>query len=152
MFYGPVLHDGKSNRLMFAHHSTDAEHTDTLVYHWYHDSPITLTTSLAPRPPQILFFGLHSVYNTWSGRVAKSGEDPGTLITWMMLRRWTWGGCGGCKNKQVSYQSSWVLMILWTSGVLPSDEAIDDEVQYVTWMQTPPPLCPPHVHLTLFMW
>ena len=30
-------------------------------------------------------------------------------------------------NKQVSYQSSRVLAILWISGVLQSDEALDDE-------------------------
>ena len=91
-------------------------------------------------------------------------EGLGTTITWMKSggrevdARWTRGGLRGLRavpeykyrrnipREQFSNWSSWVLTILWTSGVLPGDRALYDEVQYVIssiWLQTPPP----HVHL-----
>ena len=60
--------------------------------------------------------------------------------------RWTQGGHRGAVpnykymcNKQVSYQSSGVLAILWTSWVLPSDKALDDKSSTLIECEPLPP-------------
>ena len=60
--------------------------------------------------------------------------------------RWTQGGHRGAVpnykymcNIQVSYQSSGVLAILWTSWVLPSDKALDDKSSTLIECEPLPP-------------
>ena len=106
--------------------------------------------SLVPRALQFLVLVCVQYNIHRSGRAVKNGETLGTPFMWMTS--------GGCEvdigralpvfklvcNKQVLYHLSWVLSILWMSGVLVIVGVLVDEIQYVIWMWTS---LSPYVHL-----
>ena len=91
-------------------HNIPDETNSCLDYLWWRQ---------VPRPPRFLFFGLCSIYYTEAEEGRKTGK------AWVRGRC---EGAGNYKNKPVSYRSTRVFAILWTSGVLPSDGALDDDV------------------------
>ena len=96
---------------------------------------------------------------TGSRRPTKNREGLGTFITWVDPR-WTLGGganiqiCTHTIWKQVSYRRWWVVLITLTFGVQNCNRALKQIIQCVVWQLdlSPPPLCPPCIHLTSFTW